>query len=434
MTDLPKGWGWATIGEITTDVSKTDPRSEPDQSFRYIDIGAIDGATGTITESQLLRGSEAPSRARQVVRAGDTILSTVRTYMRKTALLTAELDGAVASTGFAVLRPLPGIRPDYLFHAVRRDEFVGALSALQTGSSYPAVRDKDVRSMPIPVAPPDEQHRIVAAIEEHLSGIESAEASLCSAQQRLEQLAVKARDFVLTDAPRRPLGELAVDVRYGTSVKCSYEAEGPAVLRIPNIVNERVDVTDLKFATDATSVSEGTVLAPGDVLFVRTNGSRDLIGRAAVVTEEAACLSFASYLIRYRLADGVDPAYVSAVVSATESRRQLEAMAATTAGQYNLSIGKLNTLMVPMPTLEEQSRLVRRRNEVLEVMARLQPEIDRAAARSSALRRAILVAAFSGQLVPQDPNDDPAAVLLERVRAERAAASPARRSRKAKAT
>ena len=89
---------------------------------------------------------------------------------------------------------------------------------------------------------------------------------------------------------------------YGTSVKCRYEAKGPAVLRIPNIRNRELDFKDLKFATSSKDIPDKDFVAPGDLLLIRTNGSLDLIGRAAVtLTAPQRKCGFASYLIRYRL-------------------------------------------------------------------------------------------------------------------------------------
>jgi type I restriction enzyme S subunit len=247
-------------------------------------------------------------------------------------------------------------------------------------------------------------------------------------------MAAKVKEAIITEAPLIPLGDLALESRYGISVKCDYLASGPGVIRIPNIVDETILVNDLKYATDPAGVPSEVLLREGDVVFVRTNGSRDLIGRAAVASSDAVGLGFASYLIRYRLRADVDPQYVCAVVSAPSIRRVIEGLAATTAGQYNLSVSTLDSVLVPLPSVDEQRHLVRARSEGLATVERLMNHLGATERRAAILQRSILAAAFTGHLVPQDPDDEPASVLLDRIRAERAAVTPTKRTRKAKAS
>jgi type I restriction enzyme, S subunit len=398
-------------------VKKWDPRQSPDVAFDYIDIGGID--VHRIVSVNRLVGAEAPSRARQIVRADDTILSTVRTYLVKTALVPSDLDRATASTGFCVLRPTMAIDPGFLFYRVIESGFVVRLTARQTGSSYPAVRDTDVFEQPIALPPLAEQRRIVAAIEEQLSRLDSAQKLLHSTTWRLEALAASMIEAIR--APVRRLGDVLVDLRYGTSTKCGYDGAGAPVLRIPNVRNRGIDLTDLKCALDP-SADVGRVLV-GDILFIRTNGSRDLIGRAAVVGKDAAGMGFASYLIRARVEpDAADPGFLALVLSGRRLRAEIEARAATTAGQYNLGRGAINEFQVPLPPIDEQRRI---RLALDEQLATIEDELRNvviARRRGEALRRAILARAFRGELVPQDPHDEPASLLLERIAAERAAA------------
>ena len=199
-------------------------------------------------------------------------------------------------------------------------------------------------------------------------------------------------------------------------MKCVTQPSGVAVLRIPNIRNGRIDTSDMKFATQP-DVGDCFV-EEGDLLVVRTNGSRDLIGRVAVV-DGAAGMAFASYLIRIRPSEKLDPNWAAVTLSSPRLRAEIEARAATTAGQYNLNLTSLNSLPVPLPPLHEQRRLAFHVQEQRSTIDALQEAIRLAQRRSASLRRAVLERAFRGGLLPQDPSDEPASLLLERVRAER---------------
>ena len=165
MSQLPQAWIETTIGEVIEPYLTTDPRSLPDKQFRYIDIGSIDNTSQIITEPKEFKGRDAPSRARRVVKCGDVLFSTVRTYLKNIAVVPGSLDGLSTSTGISVLRPSLVIESSYLFNWVRSDAFVERMSKAQDGTLYPAVRDSDVNSGNIPLAPLAEQRRIVTKLD-----------------------------------------------------------------------------------------------------------------------------------------------------------------------------------------------------------------------------------------------------------------------------
>jgi type I restriction enzyme S subunit len=214
------------------------------------------------------------------------------------------------------------------------------------------------------------------------------------------------------------LEQLSWQSNYGTSQKCTYEAQGPPVLRIPNIVNGTVELADLKYATDPDKLRKDDVLVPGDLLIIRTNGSRSLIGRGALIRNALSKPHFfASYLIRFRILEILT--WLAAVWDAPIMREWLERSAATSAGQYNLNIRTLNRLPIPLAPHAEQRRIVAEVERRLSGVEALEREVKAALARARRLRQAVLKQAFEGRLVPQDPDDEPASVLLERIRTQR---------------
>jgi type I restriction enzyme S subunit len=217
------------------------------------------------------------------------------------------------------------------------------------------------------------------------------------------------------------LEQLSWDASYGTSEKCDYSFSGPPVLRIPNVESGRINLEDLKHASTNNAQAESDALCPGDFLIIRTNGSRDLIGRGAVINSLFERPHFyASYLIRFRLvaSTGIAP-WLGSTWDCSSNRIRIEAVAATTAGQYNLNISKLSRLPVPLPPLEEQGHAIADIDRRFSVIHELEIQVEANLRRGERLRQAILKRAFEGKLVPQDPDDEPANVLVERIRAER---------------
>ena len=105
LPELPKGWVWTPLGDIVETVEMVSPRMRPDEEFVYIDIASIDNKEQKIVQPKRYLGKEAPSRARQLIKSGDILFSTVRTYLKNIAMVSRLYDRQIASTGFTVIRP-----------------------------------------------------------------------------------------------------------------------------------------------------------------------------------------------------------------------------------------------------------------------------------------------------------------------------------------
>lgn len=459
MNRLPAGWVECSLSDVCELVEKVDPTATPDKEIHYIDIGSVESGSGRLLGAQVLAGKAAPSRARQLVAAGDVLFSTVRTYMMKTTAVPPDLNGAVASTGFCVLRPNPSVNPSLVLHAVRQPEFVERISSAQTGSSYPAVRDRDVRAMPIRLPPLPEQGRIVAAIEEAFSLLDAGETALHNTRTRLKRM----RDAVLTAAltgrlvPQDPtdtpaeilLADLGAEsikdlpgqlpeswcwvlLGEASSIAGGIQkqpkrrpARNPVpFLRVANVGRGSLDLTEVH----DIEVFEGELdrygLRAGDLLVVEGNGSPDQIGRAAVWGGQIAPCVHQNHLIRVRPGQAVNPGYLGVYWNSPDAAARVQAVASSTSGLHTLSTGKLKRLPVAVPPIEEQGRIVAEVERQFSFIEAAERAVETGLRRSAGLRRSVLKAAFEGRLVAQDPGDEPASVLLERIAAERAAAAP----------
>lgn len=206
MTDeLPRTWLKVRLGDVCTAVSQRGPDASR-ATFKYIDLGAIDNKSKRIGETSDVPTSSAPSRAKQIVRAGDVVFSTVRVYLENIAEIPDELDGEIASTAFCVLRPMAGISSRFLYHYVTSRRFVLDVNRLQRGNSPPSVQDGDIRSQELPLPPSAEQKRIASRIDELFSRIDEGERAL----ERVQKLVERYRQSVLKAAVT---GELTRDWR-----------------------------------------------------------------------------------------------------------------------------------------------------------------------------------------------------------------------------
>jgi type I restriction enzyme, S subunit len=156
-----------------------------------------------------------------------------------------------------------------------------------------------------------------------------------------------------------PLEHIFDRMNYGTSKHCSTEPVGSPVLRIPNVIGGAVDTSDLKYASLPDTETEKTLLVPGDLLFVRTNGSKENIGRCAVYAGQPPGALFASYLIRVRLAkNSIIPEFANAYLESAGRGQLVNRAHGAADGKFNIDTSALKALVFPRPEIAEQCRIV----------------------------------------------------------------------------
>ncbi len=327
------------------------------------------------------------------------------------------------------------LEPQFMEYYLLSGEAWSAIDEMKTGVSDSGLNltQGRIRTLPIPVPPLPEQQRIVAAIEEHFSRLDAAEACLGSAAKRAARLPDAACSALTNDGSWRvvELTDLLTSLRNGAFVsRPSADPPGMPILRISAVRQRRLDQTDVRYATPAPAGADRYQVDPGDLLFTRYSGNPKYVGACAVVPPDAAGLLHPDKLIRGVVDEAqADPRWISSYVSVGAGRASIESRLKTTAGQVGISGRQLKSVEIAVPPIEEQIRRCNEIDRFSDLADSVGAAIDVAARRSSGLRRAVLAAAFSGQLVPQDPADEPASVLLERIAAERAAAKPPRRKR-----
>lgn len=216
------------------------------------------------------------------------------------------------------------------------------------------------------------------------------------------------------------LGNLIDEPTYGTSAKCEYDSGNQSVLRIPNISNGTIDDTDLKFASFEKGEIDSLQLHIGDILTIRSNGSISLVGTSALIKDKDVKHIFAGYLIRLRPDQNlVTPEFLLAILESHFLRSQIESFAKSTSGVNNINTGELQNLIIPLPSLHEQKEIAHHFESKLPLINSTDVEIDTQLKKSETLRQSILKKAFSGQLVAQDANDEPASELLARIITEK---------------
>ncbi|WP_156912594.1 restriction endonuclease subunit S [Methylocaldum szegediense] len=163
---VPESWGVVELSSLCLATDQVDLTSEADRIIHYIDVSSVSRDSLQVETTTEYRLKDAPSRARKRVRNGDVIFATIRPTLLRAARIDEALDNQVCSTAFCVLRTAdPELLGKYVFYAVQRPEFLELLERIETGASYPAVTDRQVKAQPIPLPTPDEQREIVAVLD-----------------------------------------------------------------------------------------------------------------------------------------------------------------------------------------------------------------------------------------------------------------------------
>lgn len=392
------------IGDVVVKTETRDPKTNESPSFDYVDIGSVCNRTFSIVKPRRIRNEEAPSRARKVIRENDVVFATTRPYLKSIAVVPQSLDNQICSTGFCVLRAGNRVLPEWLFFCAISKELMSQITPLMRGANYPAVTDRDIMGSKIPLPPLEGQRRIIGRIKECLDRVEEIESlrskTLIETTALFPSLLAEAFDK-LSESNRLQVGEVALESRYGTSRKCTTEKIGTPILRIPNVVNGSVNQNELKYCDLEDRELERLRLQDGDLLFVRTNGSRELVGRCAIFRndERNEDYAFASYLIRVRLnQEVIRPDFLSFFLNSTHGRIELNERRRTSAGQFNINSENLRNIEVPVPSIEVQDQLIDKFSERSAEIEKLVIEQKEAAKEESFLRDYILRKAFAGEL------------------------------------
>lgn len=157
-------WRQTSIRAVSLKTDAWNPLTEPRETIRYVDVSAVSRETLEINETDELLASTAPSRARKIIKSGDTIFATIRPSLKRVAQVPASLDNEIASTAFCVVRPDRALAdPDFIYFTMSNDTFVEEVTGFETGASYPAVRDSDVLDREI-LLPPLPDQRLIARL------------------------------------------------------------------------------------------------------------------------------------------------------------------------------------------------------------------------------------------------------------------------------
>jgi type I restriction enzyme, S subunit len=415
------GWTSCRVADVCEyPVERIHPKHNLSGQFTYIDISSIDTQKKLVACASHVDVTEAPSRARQLVQPGDVLVSTTRPNLNAVALIDEVYRGAVASTGFCVLRPSEMLSPSFLYYFVRTSKFIENTSSMVTGALYPAVTDRQVLSMQIPFPPLPEQKRIVAILNEQMAAVEKARAAAGAQleaakalpaaylrevfsdrdqEEDLRDLSSSVRDGLPVSWHQVALGEVCSAIRGVTfaSSDASHEPTEHSVACLTTSAVQAKPAWSTRCFIPADRVSDDQIIRAGDIL-VSTANSKALVGKSCLVDQLPLRSTFGAFVTVLRPLKGVSPKWVSSWMHSGEAMRQFFTLSSNTTNISNLRVSDLLSVSIPLPPLAEQKRIVAILNKQMAATEKLASALETQLNEINALPASLLRQAFSGAL------------------------------------
>ena len=402
--------------------------TDPEHEFEYVDISSVDPVLG-ITATEPMSFESAPSRARRLVKNGDTIISTVRTYLRAIAPIENSAENLVVSTGFAVVRPR-SVVPEYLSYALRENGFVDTVVARSVGVSYPAVNASEIATIPIPLPFKNEQQTIANFLESQTAKLDSLIAKKQTLIGKLKEKRAALISRVVTrglppEAARaaglnphpklKPsgiawLGEVPEHWSYAQLRRFiafltsgsrgwaeHYTDEGSIFIRIGNLTRDSIalDLVDIQYVEPPEGTEgERTRVKDGDILVSITA----YLGSVAVAHSlpKAAFISQHIALVRV-LPSSLNSRYAAYSILADFGQSQLNSQGYG-GTKVQLALDDIKSLWLPIPPDEEQTAIVEFLDHSLQFVDVVIATVGKAIDHLQEYRAALITSAVTGKI------------------------------------
>lgn len=394
--------------------------TDPDFELQYIDIGNVD-SNGNVHEVANYRFENAPSRARRIVRDGDVIISTVRTYLQAITAIANPPENLIVSTGFAVVRPSAGkLDVGFCKYALREPRFLQEVITRSTGVSYPAITSLDLADIPIFVPPLPEQRAIADYLDRETARLDS----LIAAKERLLELLAEKRRAVITHAVTRglnadvPLRDSGVEWLdkvpthwSGSMLKRWVETkitDGPHETPenvengIPFVSAEACQNGRINFDSRWGNISRETheryskKLLPrrNDIFLVKSGATT---GKVAYVDTDIEFNVWSPLALVRANTKMILPEFLFVTMQSDYFQKQIQ-MTWSAGTQPNISMGTIEELYVVAPSVDEQKNILKKLDVQLKNIDRLSILANKTIEHLHERRAALIAAAVSGQI------------------------------------
>ncbi|AEQ95410.1 type I restriction enzyme StySJI specificity protein [Xanthomonas oryzae pv. oryzicola BLS256] len=447
VSELPGGWVETTIGEICA----MGPKSawDDDMEIGFVPMSHAPTNFRGPLNYEARRWHEV-KKAYTHFENDDVIFAKVTPCFEngKAALVAGLPNGAGAgSSEFHVLRRRDaGISPSYLLAVIKSAQFLREGEENMTGAiGLRRVPRAFVENFPVRLPPEAEQKRIAQKLDALLAQVDTFKAridAIPALLKRFRQSVInhgvsgslaldQHASFDTTTWRNMRAEDVCTKVQSGGTPKEGFTTEGIPFLKVYNIVDGIIEF-EYRPQYIAADIHQGScrksITIPGDVLM---NIVGPPLGKIAVVPQGVDEWNINQAITLFRPSESISSAWIHLVLLEGTNIRRVSQETKGSAGQVNISLSQCRDFVFPVPPTQIQDEIVRRVEQLFAYADQLEAKVAAAQQRIDALTQSLLAKAFRGELVPQDPSDEPASVLLDRIRAQRAATPKPKRGRKA---
>ncbi|MEK6781709.1 MAG: restriction endonuclease subunit S [Bacteroidota bacterium] len=417
---MPTEWKLKRLKYLVTyNDDSLDENHDPDDTIKYVDISSVDRTKGIVGVEEILF-EKAPSRARRLVRSGDTIVSTVRTYLKAIAYIDQRSANFVVSTGFAVLRPRESeIDSRFLGYLINDERLIGDIVSNSDGVSYPAINPSVLVGLYCFQPTIKEQQSIANFLDQKTAQIDA----LIEQKEILLELLTEKRTAIITQAVTKGLdpnvkmkdsgivwlGEVPehwdvclmkykCNISYGIGGEIDRTLkEGYSLLSLPNINKDgTLKLDDIGFVEIDEREKKSLILEKGDLLFNWRNGSSDHLGKTAYFDLEGEYFH-ASFLLKLRFDKTKDnPRFYQFALNGFQITGFFASSKAGVNNTFNMN--ELSNLWITVPPKEEQDSIARYIVERTRKLDEVKAEIVTAIDRLKEYRSSLITTAVTGQI------------------------------------
>lgn len=421
MTDLPHGWRLEAIADLTgldglmTDGDWVESKDQdPNGTVRLIQLADIGDGTFLSRSSRFLTEAKARELQCTFLNDGDLLIARMPDPLGRACIFPGVGQKAVTAVDVCIWRKgKGGAEARWLKYAINSPQVREAIELLAGGTTRQRISGGNLKRLKVPTPPLAEQSRIASKLDILVTKSRNAREEL----GRIPRLAERHKQAVLAaaflEAQRQAkvsscFGDITAEVRNGLSRKPNQSPPGIPILRISAVRPGRVNVADHRFyVTETAEDITAFQLRNGDLLFTRYNGNPELVAVCGVVRELTETLLYPDKLIRVRLQDNVIAPFVEILMASPQMRARLSPFIKTAAGQHGISGRDLKSVSMPLPAISIQEAIVAHVIDQLKEMSAVDLESARAMSLLDRLERSILQKAYTGKLLPQNPDDYP---------------------------
>lgn len=375
-----------------------DDTASPGRVVTYADISDVSQGK-PVRWQDPMAFKDAPSRARRLVSHNDTLMSTVRTYLRAVTRVVDPPPNAVVSTGFAVIRPR-SIDAGFLGYALQSDIFIDEVVARSVGVSYPAISPLEIGGVKVPVPRQPEQGVIADFLDHETAEIDAFVSDQIALIALLNERRLSTIDsYLLTSesllTPLKYLGRLRSGITLGA--KYDQETRPYPYLRVANVQTDRVDLTNIAIAEVPKQVAENNRLLAGDVLMTE-GGDRDKLGRGALWNGEVEGMLHQNHVFAFRPNADISAAYLVYVLESSVARHYFDVTAKQSTNLASTNSTLVRNFRLPLPGIETQGSIVAHLDAECAALHEAVRDAQKAIELSQERRAALITAAVNGQI------------------------------------